>query len=303
VSCHKSTEYFTDTAVATSLNFDDRQSLPRNTPSLINVVYNHLLMLDGRHFSLQDQAKNVTTNPDEMGSNESDIIKKVLSCREYNVAFKRFAKLTPGHESISFDHIVSAVTLYYSSFSDFYSPFDDAMNRNMPVNEESKRGFNLFMSKAKCGTCHFTPQFNGVKPPYVSTEFEVIGVPQDTTFKSLSKDVGRYKINPAQETLNAFRTGSIRNAPFTKPYMHNGIFNSLEEVIDFYDAGGGVGKGLTVGNQTLPPDSLKLTKSEKRDLLEFIRSLNERVKFGGAPESLPMSNDNSLNRRKVGGEY
>src|SRR6185436_4880585 len=74
VSCHRSTEYFTDTAVATSLNFDKQRSLPRNTPSLINVVYNHLLMLDGRHISLQGQAKDVTTNPDEMGGAEADIL-------------------------------------------------------------------------------------------------------------------------------------------------------------------------------------------------------------------------------------
>jgi len=303
VSCHKSTEYFTDTAVATSLHFDNRQKLPRNTPSLINVVYNHLLMLDGRHISLQSQAKNVTTNTDEMGGNETDIVKNVLSCKEYNMAFKRFAKLTPGHSSVSFDHIVSAITFYYSSFSNYYSPFDDAMNRHLPISKEAERGFNLFMNKAKCATCHFIPQFNGVKPPYVSTDFEVLGVPEDTTYEKISKDEGRFKINPAPETMNAIRTGSIRNAPHTKPYMHNGIFTTLEEVIDFYDAGGGIGKGIRIENQTLPSDSLKLTKTEKSDLLEFIRSLNEQVKFESPPDSLPLSDNRSLNSRKVGGEY
>jgi len=302
VSCHRSTEYFTDTAVATSLNFDKQRSLPRNTPSLINVVYNHLLMLDGRHISLQGQAKDVTTNPDEMGGAEADILTKVLSCPTYKDAFKRFARLTPHRTSISIDHIVSAITLYYSGFSNYYSPFDDAMNQHTSLPGESEKGFNLFMNKAKCGTCHFPPQFNGVKPPYVSSEFEVIGVPEDLSFKKIDKDSGRWKVNPAPETLHAFRTGTIRNAPFTKPYMHNGVFTTLEEVIDFYDAGGGVGKGLTISNQTLPSDSLKLTKAEKQEIMEFIRSLNERISFESPPEALPSSKIDSLNHRKVSGE-
>lgn len=303
VSCHKSTEYFTDTAVATSRHFDNRQSLPRNTPSLINTVYNHLLMLDGRHISLQNQAKDVITNPAEMGGTEADILKKVLSCHQYNDAFKRFAKLTPGHTSISFDHIVSAITWYYSSFSNYYSPFDNAMNQGASIPGESERGFNLFMSKARCATCHFVPQFNGVKPPYISSEFEVIGVPEDASFKKINTDQGRFKVNPAKETLHAFRTGSIRNAPFTKPYMHNGVFNTLEEVIDFYDAGGGVGKGLSIDNQTLPSDSLRLTGTEKKEIIEFIKSLNEQIQFESPPERLPSSKNDTLNNRKTGGEY
>jgi cytochrome c peroxidase len=323
VSCHKSTQYFTDTTVATSRNFDNRQSLPRNTPSLINVVYNHLLMLDGRHISLQNQAKDVTTNPDEMGGKEADIVKKTLSCNEYKEAFKRFAKLTPGHPSISLDHIVSAITLYYSGFSNYYSPFDKAMNqqltvtgeppadrggsvtgkRGSPITEEAERGFNLFMNKARCATCHFVPQFNGVKPPYISSEFEVIGVPEDTTYKYVNKDSGRYKVNPANETLHAFRTGSIRNASNTKPYMHNGIFKTLEEVIDFYDAGGGVGKGLKIENQTLSADSLKLSASEKKALLAFIGSLTEQIRFESPPDRLPSSRIDLLNHREVGGTY
>ena len=302
-SCHKSTEYFTDTAVATSRNFDNQHSLPRNTPSLINSVYNHLLMLDGRHISLQNQAKDVTTNPNEMGGTEADIVKKVLSCNEYNEAFKRFAKLTAGRSSISIDHIVSAITLYYSDFSNYYSPFDRAMDQHASVSGEVEKGFNLFMSKAGCATCHFVPQFNGVKPPYVSSEFEVIGVPEDTTWKNVNEDSGRYKVNPAYETLHAFRTTTIRNTLFTKPYMHNGIFKTLEEVIDFYDAGGGVGKGLKIENQTLSSDSLKLTTSEKKELLAFIGSLNEQIQFESPPEKLPSSRINGLNQRKVSGSY
>ncbi len=302
-SCHKPKEFFTDTAVTTNLNFDRVKSLPRNTPSLVNVLNNHLLMLDGRHFSLQNQAKDVTTNPDEMASNEKEMMDKILSCKEYKQAFTKYIKYTSESKSITINHIVSAITLYYSKFSYYYSPFDDAMNSISPVSSNAIKGFNLFMSKAQCGTCHYVPAFNGVKPPYIETEFEVLGVPADSGFKALSGDKGRYKVNPAKEMVSAFRTTTVRNASHTKPYMHNGVFNSLEQVINFYDSGGGVGKGLTIENQTLFSDSLKLTPSEKEFLLDFILSLNENVRFEDPPISLPLSSMKELNNLKVGGEY
>jgi len=303
VSCHKPKQYFTDTSCATSLQFDRKNRLPRNTPTLVDVVYNHLLMLDGKHISLQNQGRDVMTNPKEMGGNEKEIVEKVLSCKEYKNTFKKLVKLTPEEKGITLDHIVSAITYYYSDFSNYYSPFDETMNAGKPLDNEAVKGFNIFMGKAQCATCHYVPQFNGVPPPYVSSEFEVLGVPEDKTCNKISEDKGRYLVNPAFETLGAFRTGSIRNAEFTKPYMHNGIYNTLDEVIDFYDAGGGAGKKLAVPNQTLSSDSLRLTVSEKKELISFIHSLNEQIIFQEPPAKLPSSSDKELNARKVGGEY
>jgi cytochrome c peroxidase len=302
-SCHKPTEYFTDTTLATAFQFDRQQHVPRNAPSLINSVFNHLIMLDGKHISLQGQAKDVILNPIEMNSTEKELVKKVMSCKEYKTAFKKFLRYTPEEKDVTLGHIVSAITFYYADFSNYYAPFDNAMNNKNSLTIEEKNGFNLFMSKAQCGTCHFVPQFNGVKPPYVGSEFEVLGTPADTSYKKLSPDKGRYEVNPASEMLNAFRTGTIRNAAFTKPYMHNGIFQTLDQVIDLYDAGGGTGKKLVVTNQTLSVDSLKLSKTEKTNLIAFIHSLNENVIFEEPPAGLPASSDKSLNSRKVGGEY
>jgi cytochrome c peroxidase len=302
-SCHKPTEFFTDTVVATSPQFDQAGGLPRNTPSLVNVVYNHLAMLDGKHISLQDQTKSVITNIAEMNSTEKEILEKVLSCADYKKAFKNLVQLTPWEPEISLEHLSSAITFYYSKFSNYYAPFDDAMNNKAAVDDDVKAGFNLFMSKAQCATCHFVPLFNGVKPPYVGSEFEVLGVPEDSAATQLSDDKGRYSVNPAVETLHAFRTGSIRNISFTGPYMHNGVFKTLDAVIDFYDAGGGKGKGLDVPNQTLAADSLNLTVVEKRQLVRFMQSLNENIVFETAPEKLPASRNKKLNGRRIGGEY
>ncbi len=302
-SCHKATEYFADTATATSLQFNQEDFLPRNTPSLINVLYNHLAMQDGSHISLQHQTKAVIANPVELNCDEEALVKKIVSCRDYKNVFSKLLKYTPQEMEITLEHITSALTFYYSKFSRYYSPFDDAMNAKKDLPGGAQKGFNLFMSKAQCATCHFVPQFNGVKPPFIGSEFEVIGVPADTSFSKLSPDKGRYEVNPAFETMNAFRTGSLRNTGYTGPYMHNGVFKTMKEVVDFYDAGGGVGKGLSVNNQTLSADSLKLTIEEKENLIQFLQSLNEDILFESAPEKLPRSKIKSLNARKVGGEY
>ncbi len=302
-SCHKPTEYFTDTVLTTSLQFNRQSPSKRNAPSLINVEYNHLLMLDGKHISLQHQTKGVIENPHELGSNEKELMKKVLSCKEYKKSFAQLLKYTPQYKEITFDHIVSAITFYYSKFSRYHSPFDEAMNGDKVLPSNAKEGFNLFMSKAQCATCHFVPLFNGVKPPYINSEFEVIGVPDVSSPTSLSLDKGRFEVHPASEMDNAFRTGTVRNAAHTGQYMHNGVFKSLREVIDFYDAGGGSGRGLDVPNQTLSSDSLHLTDVEKNKLIAFIFSLDEKIQFEQAPETLPNSKVRLLNKRKVGGEY
>lgn len=302
-SCHKPTEYFTDNSNRTSPQFNHMGALARNTPSLINATYNHLIMLDGKHISLQQQVVDVITNKDEMGADAKVVLEKVLSCKEYSTAFKKLLQYTPQESEVTIEHLSSAVTMYYGKFSKAYAPFDEAMNNNGRIDLPAKEGFNLFMSRAQCATCHFVPQFNGVKPPYVGSEFEVLGVPEDTAFKKLSPDMGRYYINPAAETTNAFRTGSVRNAANTAPYMHNGVFKTLEEVVDFYNNGGGAGRGLKVDNQTLSADHLGLSPSEKAKLIAFMKSLNEKITFEAPPARLPRSRVKALNSRIVGGTY
>ena len=304
-SCHKPENCFTDTALTTAFNFNHKDFLPRNTPTLLNAKYNHLLMADGKHFTLQHQAEDVVMNDIEMsgGGNETTLLKKILSCKTYRNGFKNLLKYTPTEKEINFNHISSALTFYYTSFSKYDAPFDHAMNESTLLEAAAKAGFNLFMSKAQCATCHFAPQFNGVKPPYIGSEFEVIGVPADNAYTKLSEDKGRYIINPAMETMNAFRTGTVRNAARTAPYMHNGVFKTMNQVIDFYDAGGGIGHGLLVENQTLSADSLHLSSLEKQQLIAFINSLTEEVNFETPPASLPVSKIKNLNARKVGGEY
>lgn len=302
-SCHKLDNYLADTSSSTALQFNSKDLLKRNQPSLVNAVYNHLLLADGKDLTLVDQVKDVITNAEEMGGVEQEIIDKVMRTPMYKKYLTKFASFTNDKETASIKHIASAITYFYGKYSNYYAPFDEAMNKQKELPENAAKGFSIFMSKAQCGTCHFAPQFNGIKPPYIGNEFEVIGVPSAATAKNISTDNGRYNIHAAAETKNAFRTPTIRNTAHTKPYMHNAVYNTLEEVIDFYDAGGGAGKGLKVANQTLASDSLHLSKEEKIQLIAFINSLSENIPFDTAPQNLPLSKDKALNHRKPGGEY
>ena len=302
-SCHKSDNYLADTTAATALQFNRKDLLKRNQPSLINAVHNHLLMADGRNLTLIDQVKDVISNPEEMGSNEKEMTEKVMSIPLYKKYLTKFSAYTNKKENVSIKDIASAITYFYGKYSNCYSPFDEAMIKQKQLNRDAVNGFNIFMGKAQCGTCHFAPQFNGIKPPYINNEFEVIGVPASPSSKNISDDNGRYAVHAAAETKNAFRTPTVRNTAHTKPYMHNGIYNTLDEVTNFYDAGGGAGKGIKINNQTLSSDSLLLSKEEKIQLIAFINSLSENIPFETPPQNLPLSKAKALNKRKVGGEY
>jgi cytochrome c peroxidase len=302
-SCHRPNQYFADTTARTALAYDRLHRLPRNTPTLIDVGFNHLVMLDGKRLTLQDQAMAVIANPIELGGSDSGAVARVLTCSEYRRVFEKLLKLTPGSSRVTIDHVVASITYYYSRFSAHASAFDDAMDGGSALSPGARHGFNLFMSKAQCATCHYVPQFSGVRPPYVGTEFEVLGVPEDSSYRALSADPGRYDVNPAPEVMRAFRTLTVRNTEHTRPYMHNGVFATLDQVLEFYDLGGGAGHGLAIDNQTLKVDSLKLTRAEKEDLKAFIHTLNERVALDDPPAALPKSSLKMWNRRKVGGDY
>lgn len=302
-SCHKPDQCFTDTSVTTALAFDGVSRLNRNAPSLVLAAQNHLLMQDGGHFSLQNQAMGVITNPQEMHGDPKKWLKYVLSCEKYRQQLKKFSKHTPMHPKPSADHIISAITMYYSSFGVVYSSFDSMVQGWSAATPGSRRGFNLFMGKAQCATCHFVPNFNGVKPPYTGSEFEVIGTPEDPKISTLSLDSGRYSQYAAPEFLRAFRTPGLRNISKTAPYMHNGVFHSLAEVMDFYNHGGGVGNNLKLENQTLGSDSLHLSSTEISDILLFLKSLDEQIPIAQVPRDLPKSGIKKLNGRKPGGIY
>jgi cytochrome c peroxidase len=143
-------------------------------------------------------------------------------------------------------------------------------------------------------------------PIYVETEWEILGVPalKRTGKSELDADLGRASIINVDIFKHAFKIPTLRNVELTGPYMHNGVFKTLEEVIEFYDIGGGIGMGFDVPLQTLPSDSLHLTSNEKYELISFLKSLTDTAFLTAQPITLPEFPGNEvLNKRPVGGEY
>jgi cytochrome c peroxidase len=175
--------------------------------------------------------------------------------------------------------IQHAIASYIRSLSPFSSRFDRYMQgEHTLLNVDEKQGFNLFMGKAKCGACHFAPIFNGTAGPlFQKTEAEVLGVPAkpDTAHATIDPDPGRYGLNPYPQWRFAFKTPTVRNIAQTAPYMHNGVYKTLEEVLDFYNRGGGHGMGIELNNQTLAPDPLNLSRKEMQSIIAFLKTLTD----------------------------
>ena len=131
----------------------------------------------------------------------------------------------------------------------------------------------------------------------------MLGLPTSPESKQLDTDLGRAVILDVPEMKHAFRTSSLRNLALTAPYMHNGSYENLNQVIDFYDKGGGLGLGIQVNNQTLPSEPLELTTIEKERLVAFLKSLNEPIPSVKLPTSLPRSTKRQLNKRDIHNIY
>ena len=117
------------------------------------------------------------------------------------------------------------------------------------------------------------------------------------------EDVGRYAISKNNIHKGSFKTPSLRNIDKTAPYMHNGAYSTIEEIIEFYKKGGGEGLGLGIQNQTLPFDSLQLSSVEVDHLKKFLLSLTDENYIPSVPKKLPVVNIKGLEERKVGGVY
>lgn len=272
-TCHNPEKAFTD-GLKTNVSLTGK-NLPRNTPTLTYASLQNAQFWDMRQIDLEKQSVDVIQNKDEMHGSMENIHAKIQLDKEYVKLFKKAFPKTSKPEAWQ---IQNAIASYVRSLNSFDSRFDEYMRGNKNVlNNEEIEGMNLFMGKAKCATCHFTPLFNGTVPPsYSKTEHEVIGTPNEPSGKSLSPDKGRYIYNKMPQLVGAFKTPTVRNSAVTAPYMHNGVFKTLEEVVSFYNKGGGIGLGYEVENQTLPFDKLNLTVKEEKALVAFMKTLTDK---------------------------
>ena len=278
--CHHPQQAFTD-GLTTAVQLDGHTTLPRNTPTLWNAALQRTFFYDSRQTVLDGLVTEVLGNEKEMNSSTEKAIEKITHQHGYALLYRQAYPFAD--TAMAGKKIVKAIAMYLRTLVSYNARFDRYMGgeQNYLTATEIK-GFNLFMGKAKCATCHYAPLFNGSKPPtYYYQESEVLGVPAttDTLHPVIDPDPGRFQTLPFDFFNHAFKTPTLRNIALTAPYMHNGVYKTLEEVIDFYDKGGGQGLGLYVPNQTLPADKLLLSKTEKKQLKAFLLTLTDTSTF------------------------
>lgn len=278
-TCHNPANHFTD-RLTTSLAFDGHSHVQRNAATLLYAGFQYEQFWDGRAKSIEEQVRSVISNPQEMNGGEASILSLLKHKPEYAGLFK--AAFGPQQDTMTLlNQVALPVAAYIRSLNPRNSRFDQYMQgARAALTAPEIRGFNLFMGKAQCGTCHFAPLFNGLVPPlYSLSELEVLGTTKTDNLDQpeLDADRGRYDIFPIEFYERAFKTPTVRNVSATGPWMHNGSFKTLEAVVEFYNKGGASGLGLEISNQTLSALPLDLSKEEVSDIVQFLHALEDSV--------------------------
>jgi cytochrome c peroxidase len=230
------------------------EALKRSTPSLANSAFHKFLMWDGRYQDLEDQAVSPIQSPVEMNASMERIVATLGSKPGYVTAFEQ---AYPG-EGISRETVVKALANFERTIVSNQTPFDTWVDgKKNAITPAAQRGFALFVGKARCALCH--------QPPFFTDDgFHNIGLHDNL-------DQGRYALVRVKVLQGSFKTPSLRNAFRTTPYMHNGSYRTLAEVVAHYNRGGDRKENL---DPNIKP--LGLTPFEEQDLVEFLETLTSR---------------------------
>lgn len=261
-SCHIPSRGFADSA-AFSIGIGGTPTT-RNTPSVLNMKHRPYFFWDGRAGSLEQQALMPIANKDEMGLPVAEAVQRLRASKTYRNLFTKIFGSLPTAQNLS-----AALAAYEKTLETDDSKFDLSFDEEFPLTESEERGRVLFVGeKAKCFDCHMGPDFT-------NDDFKNIGLYNGTTLK----DAGRYNISRKKEDLGKFKTPGLRNVAITAPYMHNGQFKTLEEVVDYYNNPRAfVQHPVNIDESLQKP--LGLTPDEKTDLINFLKTLTDK-RFAG----------------------
>lgn len=255
-SCHRPEFAFADT---TALSKGIGGHLTRrNTPSAMNMASREIFMWDGRAASLEDQMLLPLEHEHEMGFHRDSAVARLNRSAKYGPLFKQVF----GREANL--KLLQASIAYFEKSLETSDTENDRYLNDMPhaMTEDQLAGRSLFFGKANCNVCHFTPDFTG-------DEFRNIGL---FNGKNL-QDTGRYEITRNVADIGKFKVPGLRNVAVTAPYMHNGMFATLEEVVAYYNDPDKVVPDAINRDPDIKP--LGLTSQEKSQLVAFLHSLTD----------------------------
>lgn len=257
-SCHKPAFAFADTS-AFSIGIGGKLT-KRNTPSVLNMKNRPYFFWDGRAASLEEQSLMPIQNPDEMGLPIEEAIKRLNISSEYKVLFQKIFRQNPDAKNLA-----AAFAAFEQTLETVDSKFDDWSNNLGKLSAQEERGRQLFVGdKAKCFDCHRMEDFT-------TDEFKNIGLYDERKLN----DAGLYNISKKESDKGKFKTPGLRNVAVTGPYMHNGMFKTLEEVLNYYNS-----PDWFIDNPINRDDAfktpLRLTAQEKKDIIAFLKTLTDK---------------------------
>jgi cytochrome c peroxidase len=257
-SCHIPGYAFADT-VAFSVGIGGKRT-KRNTPSVLNMKNRPYYFWDGRAASLEEQALMPIQNPDEMGLPIDEAVQRLNASKEYKMLFQKIFKQKPDAKNLA-----EAFAAFEQTLETVDSKFDDWSNNLKKLTAQEERGRQLFVGdKAKCFDCHRMEDFT-------NDEFKNIGLYNGGTLN----DSGLFNITKKESDLGNFKTPGLRNIAVTAPYMHNGMFNTLEAVMEYYNNP----QEMVTGSINMD-DALKkplgLIRKEKKDIIAFLKTLTDK---------------------------
>ncbi|MBU1564296.1 MAG: cytochrome-c peroxidase [Proteobacteria bacterium] len=271
-TCHDPKQSYSD-GLEISLNYPTTRNW-RNSPTIINAAFQLYLFHDGRAASLEEQALFPMMSAFEMNQNLDFMEEEIRSVPEYVEEFTTVF----GDPDITRDRIAMAIAAFERSLISGDALLDRLLRGDeSALSPEARQGYEIFIGKGKCADCHYgsklaDDRFHALQveenpehlkdPRIAATRRFVAKVSHFENYRTLAEDPGRFLITKDAKDWKAFRTPSLREIAGTAPYMHNGIYATLAEVIEFFNAGGGK------SNTALKP--LQLTAAEKKQLEIFL---------------------------------
>lgn len=253
-SCHLSFTAFTHVDHSLSHGIGDSIGT-RNSPVLINLAWNKHFMWDGAVNHIDVQALAPISHPAEMGESIENVILKLNSDSKYQKLFKDAF----GSDEILSKQLLKALAQFQLTLISANSKYDKVKRKEAEFTKQEKSGYKLF--KKHCASCHAEPLFT-------SGEFANNGLPIDSNLN----DIGRAKITLNDKDKYKFKIPTLRNIEFSFPYMHDGRFKSLNDVLDHYISG--ISNTENLSPQLI--NGIKLSSEDKVDIIAFLLTLSDK---------------------------
>lgn len=252
-SCHSQQNGFAHVDHELSHGIEGKMGT-RSSMALINLAWNKDFMWDGGVNNLEMQPLNPITNPAEMDEKLENVITKLQDSKKYRVLFAKAF----GDEKVTSQRLLKALAQFTVMLSSSNSKYDKVMRNETSFTHQEQNGYELF--KTNCASCHKEPLFAGDK-------FENNGLAIDTTLN----DFGRIKITSNPEDKQRFKVPTLRNIQFTFPFMHDGRFKTLNEVIKHYNS---LGHDKNLPKELSKP--MNLSDNDRVDLEAFLQTLTDK---------------------------